>query len=69
MPLMRPDQSLLMEWCLDCHRHPERFVRPRDEVFNMTWQAGDQASTGARLVEEYHIRGSEILTSCSTCHR
>jgi hypothetical protein len=27
-----------MEWCLDCHRAPERHVRPREEVFNMTWQ-------------------------------
>src|SRR5262245_38303469 len=27
--------SLQMEWCLDCHRHPERYVRPRDRVFDM----------------------------------
>ena len=30
MPLMWQEQSLQMEWCLDCHRNPERFVRPRD---------------------------------------
>ena len=31
--------SLQMEWCLDCHRHPERYVRPREEVFNMAMGA------------------------------
>ena len=28
MPLMWKAQSLHMEWCLECHRQPERFVRP-----------------------------------------
>src|SRR5690349_6832089 len=37
MPMTRQTASLYMEWCLDCHRRPERFVRPREEVFNMTW--------------------------------
>src|SRR6187401_836744 len=32
MPLMRQVQSLQMEWCLDCHRNPEKYVRPRSEV-------------------------------------
>ena len=26
-----------MEWCLDCHRAPERYVRPREAVFHMDW--------------------------------
>jgi hypothetical protein len=39
MPLMRKQSSLQMEWCLDCHRHPERYVRPREEVFNMNYVA------------------------------
>jgi hypothetical protein len=33
MPLMRKAYSLQMEWCLDCHRHPERTVRELDQVF------------------------------------
>ena len=67
MPLMWQHGSLLMEWCLDCHRQPERYVRPREEVFNMDWQPpGDQAARGGELAERYHIRR---LTSCSTCHR
>lgn len=66
MPLMRQDASLQMEWCLECHRQPERFVRPRSEIYNMTWRADDQESLGARLVAEYNI---ESRLSCSTCHR
>jgi len=67
MPLVYQDQSLLMEWCLDCHRNPERQVRPKQEVFNMTWvPQGDQLELGRKLVQEYGIRR---LTSCSTCHR
>jgi hypothetical protein len=67
MPLMYQQSSLQMEWCLDCHRQPEKYVRPRDAVFRVDYQPpSDQAELGARLVAEYQI---QKLTSCSTCHR
>lgn len=72
MPLMWKVNSLNMEWCLECHRAPEKFIRPKEEVFSMTWQPVDenghniQAALGARLVKEYDINPS---TDCSTCHR
>jgi len=67
MPLTWQAEPLTMEWCLDCHRHPEQHVRPRSEVFDMSYIApGTQAQLGARLVKEYNIHS---LTSCSTCHR
>src|SRR6186997_1875983 len=67
MPLMYQEQSLQMEWCLDCHRNPERYVRPRDAVFRVDYQPpADQYELGKRLVAEYQI---QKLTSCSTCHR
>jgi hypothetical protein len=70
MPLMYQEASLQMRWCLDCHRNPEQFVRPRERVFDMGWTpAADgttQAELGKRLVEEYEI---ESLDSCSICHR
>jgi hypothetical protein len=67
MPLMWQEQSLQMEWCLDCHRNPERYVRPREDVFSVTYQPPpDQIALGQRLVAEYQI---QKLTSCSTCHR
>lgn len=60
---------LQMEWCLECHRHPERQVRPRSEIFNLNWSPDDQETLGRRLVAEYRIRSPRDLTSCSTCHR
>jgi hypothetical protein len=70
MPLMRQEQSLQMEWCLGCHRQPEQFLRPREEIFNMSWQPpADQSAQGQKLRKEYNIRSAAILTSCSTCHR
>ncbi|MGH9464960.1 MAG: cytochrome c3 family protein [Thermoanaerobaculia bacterium] len=66
MPLLYRAESLQMEWCVECHRHPERFVRPREKVFDLAWQAEDQQELGPRLVAEYGIRSK---TSCSTCHR
>src|SRR5579871_1421330 len=38
MPLMFNQASLQMEWCLDCHRAPEKNLRPRDQVFNMRYE-------------------------------
>jgi Cytochrome c7 and related cytochrome c len=67
MPLMWQESSLQMKWCLDCHRNPERFVRPRSEIFSVTYlPPPDQTEMGRKLVKEYHIQS---LTSCSTCHR
>src|SRR5687768_7323771 len=50
MPLVYQQAPLTMSWCLNCHRNPEKFVRPREEVFNMNWTppAGDP-DLGARL--------------------
>jgi hypothetical protein len=67
MPLMWQEQSLQMEWCVNCHRNPESFVRPRSEVFRVDYEPpANQLELGKRLVEEYQI---QKLTSCSTCHR
>jgi hypothetical protein len=67
MPLMWNVNTLQMEWCLECHRAPEKHVRPKDQVYNMEYKpAEDQAVLGARLVKEYKIRS---LTDCWTCHR
>jgi hypothetical protein len=70
MPLMFQQASLQMEWCLQCHRDPGRFVRPREEVFNLNWAPPadpEQArALSAKLVKDYKIQS---LMSCSTCHR
>jgi len=70
MPLTYQLPSLLMEWCLDCHRHPEREIRPRAEVFNVRYEPpADQSSLGAELCRQYDVKDPLTLTSCSVCHR
>lgn len=70
MSMTFQEAPLTMEWCLSCHRAPEKFVRPREEVFNMAWQPpADQIEQGKQLVAKYKIKDSFALTNCWTCHR
>ncbi len=83
MPLMFNYASLQMEWCIECHRAPEKSLRPREQVFNMRYQQPtqdlpvvvdgmsytDQLSLGKHLVKKYNLRSVMDITSCSTCHR
>ncbi len=67
MPLAWKVNTLQMEWCLDCHRQPEKYVRPRAHVFDMDWTPAEpQRVLGPRLVADYKI---QKLTDCSVCHR
>jgi hypothetical protein len=79
MPFMYQVPSLLMEWCLRCHRNPEDHLRPKEHVFNLKWQVAaekdaaghpyDQQTLGRKLFKEYGIKDAQELTSCSVCHR
>jgi Cytochrome c7 and related cytochrome c len=82
MPLMWNTSSLQMEWCLECHRNPEKVLRPQSEITNMEWlkdlkdldknkypNGWDQSKEGPELAKKYNIQPTRVLTSCSTCHR
>ena len=73
MPLVYQYASLQMEWCLECHREPERFLRPRQEVFNMKWRPENKTegelTEGRRWKQEHAVRDKSVMQSCSTCHR
>jgi hypothetical protein len=83
MNLVHQSKTLLMEWCLNCHRHPEDYLRPKSEVYNIAWtpdkgsvdvdgkviEPGTQAKVGNDLKEKYQIRGEQVITNCSICHR
>lgn len=56
-----------MQWCIDCHRAPERHIRPLSEITTMNWKPeGDALEAGRALAQEYGVRS---LTHCSACHR
>lgn len=70
MPAVYQENTLQMEWCIACHRAPEKFIRPKKEIFNMQWQDGDiDTAEREKLKADYRIRSKEMMTSCSTCHR
>ena len=60
-------KPLSMGWCLDCHRAPEKYIRPLDEVTVMNWKpAADHAEFAKKVIEEKNITPP---TDCSGCHR
>ncbi len=84
MEVVYQDQELSMGWCLSCHREPEKYLRPREEVTNMHWSPKDhpdfagrpeisvadaQLELGKKLKVEYRVRDTQYMQSCSTCHR
>src|SRR5437868_6489226 len=47
MPITWKTQTLYMKWCLECHRAPEKYLRPQKEIYNMVWHPGkDQTALG-----------------------
>jgi hypothetical protein len=39
MPLMYAQNTLQMEWCLNCHRNPAKNLRPTSQIYNMAWES------------------------------
>lgn len=69
MPVVAKMETLQMDWCLDCHRAPEKYIRPREAVFTMGYQpTTDQSVLGPELVQKHGIQ-VDHLTDCSVCHR
>jgi hypothetical protein len=70
MPLMKKAESLQMQWCMDCHWHPEMNLRPKEEITNLDWQPPSDpeahVALAKQLAEEYNVQSK---VSCSVCHR
>lgn len=78
MHLMYQQNTLLMEWCIECHREPEKHLRPRDKVYTMGFKPQDainpdtgepfrdQAELGKYYADKYQVRNK---ISCNACHR
>ena len=67
MEIVYQAQPLSMSWCLDCHRNPDPYLRPADEVTNMDWSPPrDQLESAARIKKAKAIKPP---VDCSGCHR
>ncbi len=66
MDVVYQAKSLGMGWCLECHREPEKYLWPVDEVTNLDYKPDDQLKLGLELKEKYNVHPGE---ACSVCHR
>ena len=68
---------LSMDWCLECHRNPEKALRPLEHITNLDWQptptkagqsvAEAQLELGNKLKAAWHINPPD--KNCAGCHR
>jgi hypothetical protein len=77
MEVVYQAEAQSMSWCLDCHRAPEKHLRPLEEVYNFKYGDHDVAKytkdasvkttedLGLKLKEQFHVNAK---TSCATCH-
>jgi cytochrome c peroxidase len=69
MPLTWKTQDLQMRWCLDCHREPQKYLRPTDAVADMNYRPPpNQVALGRQLLQTNNVHTAG-LTDCATCHR
>ncbi len=69
MEVVYHTEPLSMAFCLDCHKQPEKFLRPLDKVYDLNWQAESpeaQLALGRELKAKWNINPP---ISCSGCHR
>jgi hypothetical protein len=67
MAEVRQVEPLSMGWCLDCHRSPEPYLSPREELTNMKWMPPEnQVEFAEQVIREKKINPP---VDCSGCHR
>jgi len=67
MEVVHQVKPLSMSWCLGCHRQPEPYLRPLNQVTNMHWKPPpDQAEFARKAMSERHLKPP---VDCSGCHR
>ena len=65
MPIMYEENSLQMEWCLNCHRNPVKNLRPTTEIYNMAW-SGPSGTKPVWCAETGKVAPTAQSVSCTT---
>jgi hypothetical protein len=60
-------EPLSMGWCLDCHRNPDRNLRPPEMATKMDWVPPEDPTAYGRRLRQ--VNGIDPPTECWTCHR
>ena len=66
MEVVRQVESLSMGWCLECHRQPELYLRPQEEITTMGFV--QPANFVERNLARVRAEGIQPPTNCSACH-
>lgn len=66
MEVVKQVEPLSMGWCIDCHRQPELYLRPQDEITTMGYV--QPANFVERNLERIRREGIRPPTNCSACH-
>ena len=62
-------EPMSMGWCLECHRNPEEFIRPQEEVYNLDWERPEDPEAVEEIEGFVHDWDVNPPQSCSGCHR
>lgn len=66
MEVVAQQEPLSMGWCLECHREPELYLRPEDEITTMGYvQPADFVERNLARIRQEGIQPPE---NCSACH-
>ena len=66
MEVVKLAEPLSMGWCLECHRQPELYLRPNDEITTMGYtQTEDFVRQNLQRIKNESIQPP---TNCSACH-
>jgi ferredoxin len=65
MPIMYAENTLQMEWCLNCHRDPVKNLRPTSEIYNMAW-AGASTDKPVWCAETGKLAPTSQAVTCTT---
>lgn len=68
MASVTQQKPFFMRDCLECHQHPEKYLRPTSEIFNEQWRAENQEKLGEELKKIYRLQPLPN-TNCNLCHR
>jgi len=69
MDEVRHEKHFSMTFCLDCHRGPNKRLRPLDKITDLAYERSEDPDNKVRdfdFVKEWHVKTSE---NCSACHR
>ena len=53
--------NLSMSWCIECHRQPEYYLRPADEVTNMTWSPLDEPGLPQQIIDDGDVDAAQLV--------